>query len=197
MVMLTEWARHWPAGHFWVAGPSDWWLIGLYGGLALWAAGFVRPPRRWSVAMSGRLVRARIERQLGSAAGWTRSTTLARHWNDRSGSPRAMPTPGPPDGDRRRLDCTFVSVGHGSAVVLRLPGGQTLLYDAGCMGDPTYGERAISAVLWSKGIRHLDAVILSHADADHYNALPGLLKKFSAGIVYVTPLMFDRPTPRL
>ena len=65
------------------------------------------------------------------------------------------------------------------------------------MGSPVFCERAISAVLWSQGIRHLDAVVLSHADADHYNALPGLLKKFSAGIVYVTPLMFDRPTAAL
>jgi competence protein ComEC len=97
----------------------------------------------------------------------------------------------------RQLDCTFVSVGHGSAVVMRLPGGQTLLYDAGCMGSPVFGERAISAVLWSQGIRHLDAVVLSHADADHYNALPGVLKKFSAGIVYVTPLMFDRQAAAL
>jgi competence protein ComEC len=80
---------------------------------------------------------------------------------------------------------------------MRVPDGKTLLYDAGCMGSPVFAERAISSVLWSQGIRHLDAVIVSHADADHYNALPGLLKKFSAGIVYVTPLMFDRPTPAL
>jgi competence protein ComEC len=137
-----------------------------------------------------------------SAAGWTAfdSRWPNPSWTDAqwksAGASDANLSP-TTDGDRRRLDCTFVSVGHGSAVVLRLPGGQTLLYDAGCTGDPTYGERAISAVLWSEGIRHLDAVILSHADADHYNALPGLLKKFTVGIVYVTPLMFDRPTPGL
>jgi competence protein ComEC len=95
------------------------------------------------------------------------------------------------------LECTIVSVGHGSAVVVRLPEGQTLLYDAGCMGDPIYAERAISAVLWHEGIRHLDAVVLSHADADHYNALPGLLKRFSVGAVHVTPLMFERHSPAL
>jgi competence protein ComEC len=167
VALLTEWARHWPAGHFWVAGPSDWWLVGWYGGLALWAAGFVRPPRRWSLAL---------------AAGWC-ALGLTTSWASAAG--------------HRSLDCTFVSVGHGSAVVMRLPGGQTLLYDVGCMGSPVFGERAISAVLWSQGIRHLDAVVLSHADADHYNALPGLLKKFSAGIVYVTPLMFDRQAAAL
>jgi competence protein ComEC len=181
VALLTEWARHWPASHFWVAGPSDWWLVGWYGGLALLAAGFVRPPRRWCLALLAGWCALGLTAGWAAAAGWGWNTTG-----------RWLPTMG-----HRRLDCTFVSVGHGSAVVMRLPGGQTLLYDAGCMGSPVFGERAISAVLWSQGIRHLDAVVLSHADADHYNALPGLLKKFSAAVVYVTPLMFDRQTAAL
>ena len=169
---LTKWARHWPAGHFWVSGPSDWWLVGAYTLVALWASGLVQPPRRWSLAL---------------AAGWC-AVGLSAGW---------LSAVGWGAGSRPRLECTFVSVGHGSAVVMRLPGGQTLLYDAGTMGSPIYAERAISAVLWHEGIRHLDAVILSHADADHYNALPGLLKHFSAGVVHVTPLMFERSTPAL
>jgi competence protein ComEC len=59
------------------------------------------------------------------------------------------------------------------------------------MGVPTSVVRAISACLWSRGITHLDAVVLSHGDADHYNALPGLLDRFSVGAVYVPPGMFD------
>ena len=51
--------------------------------------------------------------------------------------------------------------------------------------------------LWSKGITHLDAVVLSHADADHFNALPGLLDRFSVGVVYVSPVMFDDRTETL
>ena len=57
--------------------------------------------------------------------------------------------------------------------------------------------RAISSSLWSRGITHLDAVIISHADADHYNALPELLERFSVGVVYVSPVMFDEPTDAL
>jgi competence protein ComEC len=37
----------------------------------------------------------------------------------------------------------------------------------------------------------LDAVVLSHADADHYNALAELLERFSVGVVYVSPVMFE------
>jgi competence protein ComEC len=44
---------------------------------------------------------------------------------------------------------------------------------------------------------HLDAVLLSHADADHFNALPELLERFSVGKVYVPPGMLERETPAL
>ncbi len=134
---------------------------------AIWGVGLVRLPRRWCLAL---------------AAGWC-ACGLAGAW---IGHARG-----------ERLECTFVSVGHGSAVVVRLPGGQTLLYDAGRMGSPLIGERAIAAVLWDKGIRHLDAVVLSHADADHYNALPGLVQKFSVGVVYVSPMMFQEQAAAL
>ncbi len=53
------------------------------------------------------------------------------------------------------------------------------------------GRRSASSAL------QLDAVLLSHADADHYNALPGLLERFSVGVVYVSPLMFEREEPGL
>ena len=33
--------------------------------------------------------------------------------------------------DRHGLRCTFLSVGHGESIVLELPDGRTVLYDAG------------------------------------------------------------------
>ena len=97
--------------------------------------------------------------------------------------------------DRDSLHCTFVSVGHGCSVVLELPGGQTVLYDAGSLGSPEAAARSIASVLWSRSITHLDAVVLSHADIDHYNALPELLERFTVGVVYVSPVMFDPVLP--
>jgi competence protein ComEC len=47
----------------------------------------------------------------------------------------------------------------------------------------------VAAFLWSRGITHLDAIVLSHADVDHYNAVPELLEKFSVGAIYASPLM--------
>lgn len=90
-----------------------------------------------------------------------------------------------------RLICSFLAVGHGTCVVLELPGGQTLLYDAGSLRSPEAACQTVASFLWSRGITRIDAVVLSHADLDHYNAIPGLIERFPIGIVYVSPLMFD------
>jgi competence protein ComEC len=163
---LLQWAiegaRQIPGAYFWVPGPAEWWLLGFYGGLGLWAAlPSRRPPRRWCLAL---------------AAGWLAAGMLP-----------SLLCHGPP-----RLTCTFLAVDHGCAVVLRLPSGQTMLYDAGHYGEPEAGVRSIAGYLWSEGITHLDAIVLSHADADHFNAVPGLLERFSVGAVYVSPVMFKR-----
>ena len=153
-------ARRIPCGNFWVAGPDDWWLLGFYGGLAALAAFPRMRPRR-----------------IGCVAlllGWIAIGFLPFCWRHH------------PD----RLDCTFVAVGHGTAAVLELPSGRTMLYDAGQFGAPLAGVRAISGFSWLRGIRRLDAVFLSHADVDHYNALPGLMDRFSVGTIYAPPAMF-------
>ena len=81
-----------------------------------------------------------------------------------------------PSGEFR---CTFLSVGHGGCTVLETPDGRTLLYDAGAIAGPEVTRRHIAPFLWSRGIRRLDEVILSHADLDHFNGVPGLLRYFS------------------
>jgi competence protein ComEC len=153
---------HIPLSHVWLPGPSWWWLVGGYGTLAVWAASArLRPPRRWC---------------LGILAGWTAIGLFVARIES---SPRPA------------VDCTFLSVGHGCATVLELPDGTTLLYDAGQLGSPTAAARSVSSFLWSRGRTHIDAVIISHSDVDHYNALPELLRRFSVGVVYVSPVMFD------
>src|SRR5207253_7399532 len=59
-------------------------------------------------------------------------------------------------GRNRALVCHFVAVGHGVGVLVELPDGHNLLYDSGRLGSPLAGVRPISAVLWSRGITHLD-----------------------------------------
>jgi competence protein ComEC len=158
---LVNKASQLPGGHFWVAGPDAWWVLGFYLGLGLWAAlGPWRPRRPLSLGLLGAWI------ALGLAVSWVHRRPVDR------------------------LQCTFLSVGHGCCVVLELPEGKTVLYDAGRLGSPSGGTRSIAGFLWWRGITHIDSVIVSHADVDHYNALPSLLRQFSIDKVYVSPVMF-------
>jgi competence protein ComEC len=70
-----------------------------------------------------------------------------------------------------------------------------LLYDAGSLGSPDYATQTIASYLWHRGITRIDGIVLSHADIDHYNAIPGLLERFRIGTIYVSPMMFSRFGP--
>jgi competence protein ComEC len=84
------------------------------------------------------------------------------------------------------LRTTFISVGHGLSVLVEEAEGPTWLYDCGRFGAAERGAQSIAGVLWSRGITRLDAVIVSHLDADHYNALPYLVEQFRVGRLYVS-----------
>jgi competence protein ComEC len=89
------------------------------------------------------------------------------------------------------LRCMFLAVGHGGAVLLELPDGRTLLYDAGSIQNPRRAERAIETALWNRGHHRIDGVIVSHADIDHYNAVPGLLERIPVGTVFAGRSFLD------
>ena len=67
------------------------------------------------------------------------------------------------------LRVTWLDVGQGDTTLVELPGGRTLLVDAGGAGGSSFdiGRRVIEPVLWARGIRRLDYLALSHPDADH------------------------------
>lgn len=104
----------------------------------------------------------------------------------------ALTVPLPPPGE---LQCTFIAVGHGSAALLELPGGRTLLYDAGRLGPSQIAGRLLCDVLWERGLRRIDDVVISHADVDHFNALPLLLERFSIGAIHAPQALLDSREP--
>jgi competence protein ComEC len=160
--LLVQFAAELPGSFFYTPGFPGWWLLAFYGVAALWVA-----IPRWRPAWHWQTTTALIWFAVGYAS---------------IGFGRVEPN---------ALRVTFLAMGHGTCTVLELPSGQTILYDAGSLGSPIAATKSISAFLWSRGIYHLDAVVLSHADVDHYNAMPGLLERFPIGVVYVSPMMFD------
>ncbi|MCE9561084.1 MAG: ComEC/Rec2 family competence protein [Planctomycetes bacterium] len=90
---------------------------------------------------------------------------------------------------------TFLSIGHGCCVLIETPDGRVLLYDAGTTTGPDAVRRVIAPYLWSRGITRIDEVFISHADLDHFNGAPELLKRFPVGRVTLTPTFTDKSSP--
>jgi competence protein ComEC len=81
------------------------------------------------------------------------------------------------------LEVTAIDVGQGDSLLLITPEGKTLLMDAGGMpgnarSDFDVGEEVVSPYLWSRGIRRLDVVAISHAHADHMGGMRSVITNF-------------------
>lgn len=92
------------------------------------------------------------------------------------------------------LRVAYLAVGHGQCVVLETPDGRCLVYDAGTTAGPDAVRRVIAPYLWHRGVRRIDEVFVSHADADHFNGLAQLVRRFPVGRVSFTPSFAERPT---
>jgi competence protein ComEC len=90
---------------------------------------------------------------------------------------------------------TFLAIGHGTCVVIETPDGRVLLYDNGTTAGPDAVRRVVAPYLWSRGISRIDEVFLSHADLDHFNGLPELIRRFHVAQVTMTPTFADKESP--
>jgi len=86
---------------------------------------------------------------------------------------------------RGQMELTAIDVGQGDALLLISPRGHAMLIDAG--GFPALnarrvrmdtGEDVVSPYLWSRGMKRLDAVVLTHANQDHMGGVEAILENF-------------------
>ena len=83
----------------------------------------------------------------------------------------------PPD----RPTLTFLNVGEGAASLLQVPGGPTVLVDA--------GPSPLAATLRRHGVSRIDLLVLSHGHADHVGGLEDVIGHLPIG----TALLPDPP----
>jgi competence protein ComEC len=89
--------------------------------------------------------------------------------------------------DDRRMTVQAIDVGQGSANLLQLPGGRTVLVDGGGFGDNTIfdvGRYVVAPFLWQRKIAGVDLVVLTHPHSDHLNGLIYVLEHFNVGEVW-------------
>lgn len=86
----------------------------------------------------------------------------------------------------REFKVTFVDIGPGESTLVEFPGKEKMLIDGGGgMGDYDVGENILSPFLWSKGIKKIDYLVLSHAHPDHIGGLFSVAKNFKIKEVWV------------
>jgi len=81
------------------------------------------------------------------------------------------------------FEVTAIDVGQGDSLLLITPEGKTLLLDAGGVTENSKsefdaGEEVVSPYLWSRGIRRLDVVAVSHAHTDHLGGMRSIIANF-------------------
>ena len=81
--------------------------------------------------------------------------------------------------------CTVLEVGHGLSVLVQTADGRALLFDAGSLDAADRTVDRIGDSLRRLGVDRLDALVLSHADLDHFSAVPALLQRFDVAAVLV------------
>lgn len=86
------------------------------------------------------------------------------------------------------LGITFFDVGQGDATLVRFPDRSNLLIDAGGIpfGNSSFdvGSRVLSPALWARGVRALDAMLLTHGDPDHIGGARAIVGDFAPGAVW-------------
>ena len=88
----------------------------------------------------------------------------------------------------RNLELTVLDIGQGDSLFVSFPGGSTMLVDgggelgsfraAGMHSGLDVGEDVVSPYLWSRGLKQIDVVALTHAHQDHLGGLPAVLENF-------------------
>jgi competence protein ComEC len=148
-------------GHLYGPGPAEWWTAVYY--LLVTVVVFIG------------LKRMPARRAIGALLVWTVAGLAI----------------GLVPQHRKGLRCTILDMGHGCSVLLEMPNGKTLLYDAGALTNAKRAEWTVENAMWSRGISRLDAVVASHADVDHFNGMHGLFGTVPIGTVMLSQTFLD------
>ncbi len=183
LIWIVERLSSLPGASLTIAVPP-WWLVTVYYVfLVLFALGFRRTPHEFRNEPLREVPtgRQRLKSGCGLAFVLLLVSACVWHWSGRTSG---------------RLVVTVLSVGAGSATVMELPDGRTMLYDVGTMGPYDIGRNTVVPFLRHRGITHIDRVHLSHPNLDHFSGLPSILDEIDVGLIVVNEHFKPRSRPR-
>lgn len=91
-----------------------------------------------------------------------------------------------PAAQKKQLKITFLDVGKGDSMLLEFPDKSNMLIDAGFGGAEGFadmGRTVVGPYLWNRGIRKIDALMITHFHQDHMGGALYLLNNFKIGCV--------------
>ncbi|MFP3905011.1 MAG: DNA internalization-related competence protein ComEC/Rec2, partial [Armatimonadota bacterium] len=102
--------------------------------------------------------------------------------------------------DSPKLRVSFLSVGQGQCALVTNEAGSSVMIDAGTgLSSPGQyrhvGSRIILPYLAARGIRQLDALIMTHADRDHCSGIPAIIRKVQVDHLLTSGLPVDNQSP--
>lgn len=81
-----------------------------------------------------------------------------------------------------KISVTVIDVGQGDGIFVRGPENGTYLIDGGSSDVEKVGKYRLEPFLKSQGIGHLDYVLISHGDSDHYSGVEEMLTRQNLGV---------------
>jgi competence protein ComEC len=83
------------------------------------------------------------------------------------------------------LTVALLDVGQGESIFIQTPSGRAILIDGGTINGTEHGkvgDSVIGPYLQAHGVKRLDAILLTHADSDHCNALDEVMDEVPVGL---------------
>ncbi len=184
LLATVDWFAGWPRLSYRIPGPPLWLVIAFFAvfvGLAV-AARMIAERQRDRAIRLQPVAAKHYSEWIAAAALLSLSVLVAIY----PFAPRLV---------RGDFEVTVLDVGQGDSIFVAFPDGRTMLVDGGGLtgsewfngsrSGPDIGEEVVSPYLWSRGIKRLDVVALTHAHHDHLDGLHSVIANFKVGELWV------------
>ncbi|MGD1210188.1 MAG: DNA internalization-related competence protein ComEC/Rec2 [Candidatus Acidiferrales bacterium] len=184
LLATVHWFSRLPRASYRIPDPPIWLLLAFFAALVF----LVMAARAAAARRTNRIARRQLPPPVAPAE-WISALALAAltvlvAWH-----------PFPPNIERGRLEVSVLDVGQGDSIFVAFPDGRTMLIDGGGLAGSEWvggyrsgsdvGEEVVSPYLWSRGLKRIDVVALTHADHDHLDGLHAVLDNFRVGALWI------------